>query len=120
MAFRDSIPIDPDELPVQFPFDFDDTEYTLSIQYNEFSDQITVAIFDDDGLIAVEPLVLNQPLFQALSNPRLPMITLVPMDESGQEIEVNIDNLNKTVFVFENDVSEDDVDDSGDDDGDEE
>ena len=66
MAQYDTIPCDPNQLPYEYTITFDGKIYTLGFQYNEFSDQITVSISDDDGLISREPLVLNQPIFQAV------------------------------------------------------
>ncbi|GAX05466.1 hypothetical protein IWT25_00772 [Secundilactobacillus pentosiphilus] len=115
MAQYDTIPCDPNQLPYEYTIIFDGKAYTLGFQYNEFSDQITVSISDDDGLIAREPLVLKQPIFQAVHyKDRLPLIELMPIDESGNEIEVNIDNLNLTVEIADTST---DLTDVGDDDG---
>lgn len=115
MAQYDTIPCDPSQLPYEYDIPFDGKVYTLGFQYNEYADQIIVSISDEDGLIAKEPLVLNQPLFQAVHyKDRLPLIELMPVDESGNEIEVNIDNLNVTVEIADTGT---DLTDVGDDDG---
>lgn len=113
MAIYDTIPCDPDQLPYNYDIDFDGKHYTLLFQYNKFCDQIIVTISDDQGEIAAEPLVLNQILFAEVSyKERLPMVTLIPLDESQIQIEVNIDNLNKTVEIANVDIELDDLGDA--------
>lgn len=100
MAQFDTIPCDPAQIPYEYEIIFDGVTYILGFQYNKYSRQITATISDDEGEIASEPLVLNQPLFQSQRHKdRMPMIDLMPVDESGTEIEVNIDNLNVTVEI---------------------
>lgn len=109
MAFYDQYELDPDQLPYSYPIQIDDKDYTLGFSFNPDSRQIIASISDDDGLIATDPIILDRILFGYCQSPRMPMISIIPRDESGQETEANLGNINKTVFLTDDDIDRGDV-----------
>lgn len=119
MAKRDYIDFDKEEVPVVFDIDIGEEEFTMGINYNQSNDFFTVDLWDSDGnaIVLGEKMVLNRPLFDDLVDERLPGPTLIPMDESEKEERITYDNFGVTVFLFIDDVSdndEPDIDDYGD------
>lgn len=107
MAQREYIPIDTDDLPEQFEFDIDDVTYVIGVNYNEVGRFYTVDLYDEDEIPIVlgEKMVLDHPLWANLIDRRLPMRDIVPMDESGKATEVSPDSLQKTVFLYFDDLN---------------
>lgn len=114
MAFYDQFELDPDELPYSYPITIDDDDYELGFSFNPYSRQVIATIEDDIGVIATDPVILDQELFKYSPSPRLPLISIIPRDESGQATEANMGNLNVTVFLTSNDIERGDVDDGSD------
>lgn len=117
MAIRDYIDIDKNEIPVTFDIDFESQTFTMAINYNRTFDYFTVDLWDADGNVIVlgEKLMLNIPLFDDLVDDRLPGLTIVPMDESGQEKRITWDNFYVTVFLYIDDLGNQSVAPSADD-----
>lgn len=109
---RNYIELDPNEIPVQFEIDFEEDTFTMGINYNETYDFFTVDLWDDEGSIIVlgEKIVLNRPLFESLTDERLPGPSIVPFDESSQADDVNQSNFYKTVFLTIDDLSDNELD----------
>lgn len=112
MPVRPFIPFDVDDLPETFEYVLDGTTYLFTLDYVDEGDFFIVSISeaDETPIVTNEKLILNQPLFKALYDPRLPTTPLVPMDESGQAKRVSIDNLMETVFVCEDVLPDDGTD----------
>jgi hypothetical protein len=110
MARRNYIDFDKEEVPVVFDIDLAEQQYTIGINYNQTNDFFTVDLWDTlaNPLVLGEKMVLNRPLFGDLVDNRLPGPALVPMDESGKENRITYDNFGVTVFLFIDDVSDDD------------
>ncbi|KRN02159.1 hypothetical protein FD13_GL000299 [Levilactobacillus senmaizukei DSM 21775 = NBRC 103853] len=114
MAIYDHFELDPDQLPYSYPIDIDDEEYLLGFSFNPVSGQIIAELSNDNGLNVSDPVILDHELFSYSQDPRCPMTGIVPRDESGQETEVNLGNINRTVFLTANDIERSDVDNGAD------
>ena len=105
---RDYIEINKELVPYRFNILLADEWFELHINHNKLADMFTVGLYKDDELIASEPLVLGEPLFQDIYQPdRFPSIALVPYDPSGDATKVTYENLGRSVFLT--------IDDEGDD-----
>lgn len=107
---RDFIELDPTEIPVEFEIELGEETFIMTINYNESYDFYTVDLYDleEIPLVLGEKLVLNQPLFSAFTDDRLPAQSIVPFDESQKAERITKDNFYQTVFLT--------IDDGGDDD----
>lgn len=110
MARRDYIDFDKEEVPVIFDIDIGEEQFTLGINYNQTHDFFTADLWDSSGNVIVlgEKLILNRPLFEDLVDERLPGPVLIPMDESGKENRITYENWGVTVFLYIDDVSDED------------
>lgn len=99
MALLDTLDVSEDDYGNPFDVILGGRSYRMEIDLNKFANFLTVSLWDADGnaLVNGEKLVINQRLFQSLNSNDYPIEDLVPMDESGQETEVNADNFNDTV-----------------------
>ncbi|VDG32888.1 hypothetical protein [Lactobacillus brevis] [Lactiplantibacillus mudanjiangensis] len=114
MALRDEIPISADDIGQTFEIDLENGSYNVTLQYNEVAELFTVdlvSVDDDTHQILGEPLILDHPLWGWCPYPWLPPERLVPMDESGQETEINLDNLGQTVKLLDDSLGDDSDDD---------
>lgn len=111
MAVRNYVPVDVYDLPETFEYELDGAMYQFTFNYNEEGDFFTVDLADQygDAIVTGEKLVLGQPLFSCLYDDRLPATPLVPMDESGQATRCGIDEFGETVFLYEDTVNPDDI-----------
>lgn len=107
---RDYIPISKENLPERFEFDLAEETFTFEVFYNEVGDFFTVNLYDlnDNPIVLGEKLVLNVPLWSDIVNSKLPAPSLIPLDESGKEDRISYDNFGETVFLYIDDVGEDD------------
>lgn len=107
---RDVLEIDNDSIPYSFDMDIEDQTYTLTINYNTISREYSVDLFTEEGtpIYLNYKLVLNQPLWFGIEDPRLPAWQLVPYDESGHEKTIDELNFNKTIFISIDDLEEGD------------
>lgn len=112
MPVRPYVPFDVDDLPETFEYQLDGTIYLVSLDYNDEGDFLVLSLMeaDETPIVTNEKLILNQPLFTNLYDPRLPTTPLVPMDESGQATRVSIENFMDTVFLCEDVLSDDGTD----------
>ncbi|HAB9977088.1 TPA_asm: hypothetical protein GYW94_08330 [Listeria monocytogenes] len=110
MAIRNYIPIELDNIPEIFEFDFDDDRsFLFGINYAESQDLFSVDLYDIEGepIVLGERLVLNERLWADVIDDRLPSVDLVPLDESGKEIRISKENFTKTVFLYFDDLAPD-------------
>ncbi|EHN7565202.1 hypothetical protein N0D49_002893 [Listeria monocytogenes] len=108
MAIRNYIPVELDNIPEIFEFDFDDDRsFLFGINYAESQDLFTIDLYDMDGepIVLGEPLVLNERLWADVIDDRLPSVDLVPLDESGKETNITKENFTKTVFLYFDDLA---------------
>jgi hypothetical protein len=107
MAQRDYIEFNLNELPDTFETDFGEETFVLSLDYNEVGDFYTLDCFtdDDEAIVTAEPLMCGNPMWGNIRNARLPLETLIPMDESGQTKICNKETFQNTVFLYIDDLS---------------
>ena len=99
---RDRIEIDKSLCPYVFDIEFGDDVFIMELLYNSFGDLFTMNLRqDDDTLIcAGEKLVFGYPIVgDVYIVDQYPMVTLVPLDESGAVLEVNHASLGERVFI---------------------
>lgn len=110
--------LDVDEIndhPIQFDIDLSGKTYSMVFSYNSYADCYYCSLYDayDVPLVMSEKLVYGMPLFETITDPRLPLERLIPLDESGIQSDVNKETFGTTVFlVYDDDF---DVPNSGDD-----
>ena len=106
MPVHDYIPISPDDFPYQQEIDLDSGSYLFGFQWNEIDQSLTVDIYQLDGtpIWLGEVATLNQPLWHGINAPGLPTETIIPMDESGNEDEIDLGNLGDTVQLCIDDI----------------
>lgn len=109
MSLRPYIPVDVENLPERFEFDFGNKTYILRFFFNSVGEFFSLDIFDINmtPIVLGEKIVINKPLWQGVNNTDLPFETIIPMDESGKETEITIDNFGKTVFLYLDIISPD-------------
>ncbi|HHQ0037366.1 TPA: phage baseplate plug family protein, partial [Listeria monocytogenes] len=108
MAIRNYIPVELDNIPELFEFDFDDGKsFLFGINYAESQDLFSVDLYSIEGepIALGERLVLNERLWADIIDDRLPSVDLVPLDESGKETKITKDNFTKTVFLYFDDLA---------------
>lgn len=123
MSLRDRIDINKNILPNSFDYTIGSEDVTIEVYYQEMYDSFYINLYDSTGapLITGEKLVYGMPLWN-INDARLPMQTIIPMDESGKENTITWDNFNSTVFLYVDDLDPEltdpnyvpNVDDSGD------
>jgi hypothetical protein len=99
MALLDTVDVSEDDYGNPFDVVLGGRAYRMEIDLNKFANFLTARLWDAEGnaLVNGEKLVINQRLFASLNSNDYPIEDLVPMDESGQEIECNGDNFGDTV-----------------------
>ena len=112
MPLRPYIPIDVDNLPETFEIDFGEATFNIQVSYNSVLDLFVVDILTSDmqPIVMGEPLILNTPLWSDSSDVRLPLETVIPMDESMNEKAVTKGNFGRTVFLFIDSISPQEAD----------
>ena len=107
------IPFDKEEIPQRFQIDLAEESFLMEIHYNEVGNFFTVDLYDanENPLVRGEKLILGIPLWADIANPNLPGPTLVPLDLSGKEEQITFENFGVSVFLYIDDVPEEEVDD---------
>jgi len=106
MAVHDTIEVDPDDFPYTQSVDLSDGVLLFTFQWNEIDQHFTVDVADAEGndIRKGEVMILNQPLWRNINLDGLPTDTIIPMDESGNETEINPGNLGDTVQLCIDDI----------------
>ena len=88
----------------------------MTFKYNSECDLFTCTLSKGgEVLVYDEPIIYGVPLFQDVyDNDTFPCIDIVPLDESGEENEVNYDNFGETVFLTVDDEETDEETDEDD------
>lgn len=91
-----------ENLPMMFDTDFGNYNCTMQINYNDVGDFYTVDLFDvnNNPVILGEKLIYGKRLWSDYTNPDLPIVDLVPLDESGRTTVCNKETFGKTVFLY--------------------
>ena len=100
MSLRDRIDINKNTLPNSFDYTIGSEDVTIEVYYQEMYDSFYLNLYNSTGapLITGEKLIYGMPLWN-INDARLPMQTIIPMDESGKENTITWDNFNNTVFL---------------------
>lgn len=97
---RDRIEIEKDNIPYSFDILLGDESFELEISYNEKADLFTVTLSkEEEVLVYDEPVIYGVPLFQDCYNTGFPALSIVPLDESGENDAVTWGNFGETVFL---------------------
>lgn len=98
---RDRIIVKKELIPYGFYIALGKEKFNLRFAYNQQADLFTVSLYRDGKLLcSAEPVVYGVPLFQDVyESGKFPVLTVVPIDESGQEQEVTWENFGETVFL---------------------
>lgn len=111
MAIRAKYDIDYSSMPMVFETTFGNMDVYIGLNYNELGDFFTIDLMDSsyDPIIMGEQLVYGKRAWRQSSDPRVPIIDLVPLDESGRENKITRVNFGSTVFLYlDSPVSEED------------
>lgn len=98
---RDRINVKKELMPYGFFISLGKEKFNLRFAYNQLSDLFTVSLYRDGKLLCeAEPIIYGVPLFRDVYDcEAFPVLSIVPLDESGQENEITWDNFGKTVFL---------------------
>ena len=105
---RDIIEVDKELLPYSFDITLAGDEYNMEFMYNSEADLFTCTLSkDDEVLVYNEPIIYGVEMFSDVYNELFPMLSIVPLDEAGNETSVTYDNFGKTVFLTIDDEPDD-------------
>lgn len=99
------IPIEKDLLPIEFEIQLAEEYFVMGINYNRSFDFFTVDLYDTDRnpIVIGEKMVIDLPLWEGISDNRLPAPTLIPYDTSGKTSgkadRVTFENFMVTTFL---------------------
>ena len=96
-------------LPYSFDIVLAGEEFTMEIMYNKAAELFTITLSkDNEVLVYNEPIIYGHELFSDVYiADKFPAISIVPLDEAGNETAVTYDNFGKTVFLTIDDEPED-------------
>lgn len=105
---RDIIDIDKELLPYNYDIELAGEMFNLEIFYNETADLFTVTLSKGTEVLCYnEPIIYGVELFSDLYRSGVfPMISIVPLDQSGIENTVTYANFGVTVFLTIDDEPE--------------
>lgn len=103
MSYRPKFELDYTQIPLVFESMFGTTDVYIGLNYNATGDFFTADLYDASYLpiILGEKLVYGKRLWRQSVDPRVPLIDLVPLDESGRETVITKDNFGVTVFLYQ-------------------
>lgn len=106
MSIHDTIEVDADDFPYTQFVDLSDGVFLFTFQWNETDQHFTVDVADAEGndIRKGEVLILNQALWRGINDDALPTDTIIPMDESGNETQIDPGNLGDTVQLCIDDI----------------
>lgn len=95
--------IDKSLIPYRFDTTIAGEVFFLEVRYAEETGIITIGLYDADeeAIVYGEPLIYGRALFDDVVDERVPLNQLVPLDLSGRETKVTLENLGDTVFVYD-------------------
>lgn len=97
---KDRILINKKLIPYSFDIVLGNTLFTILVKHNERHDLFTLSVYKGDKLICTEPLIYGIKLFSDIYKVGdYPVTDIVPLDESGEEIEITYDNFNEKVYL---------------------
>lgn len=106
MAVRGKFELDYDSVPLIFETMFGNQDVYIGLNYNVLGDFFTVDLYDATfkPVIMGEKIVYGKRLWRQSVSPKIPMIDLVALDESGKETNITKENFGKTVFLYQDTV----------------
>ena len=112
---RDVIEVEKELLPYNFDIELAGEEFNIEIFYNAAADLFTATLMkDEEVLVYNEPIIYGVELFaDVYKSGKFPMISIVPLDESGQENTITYENFGTTVLLTIDDECDDETDESG-------
>ena len=104
---HDVMEIDVAKVPYEFDILLAGELFRIGVNYNETAKFFTLNLAKKDKetgnyteICPSEPVVYGVPLWNDVyKNGRFPAVTIIPLDESGENNAVTFDNLNRTVFL---------------------
>jgi len=90
------------EIPVKKTFEFNDTDYSYLVQYNETFDFYSLTVQDKDNNILFSNKLIYRNDALISSRSILPGIgkRIIPIDPDGEVKILNKSSLGKTVFLY--------------------
>lgn len=98
---RDRIIVKKEQIPYGFSIALGMDKFNMRFAYNRQADLFTVSLYREGKLLCSnEPVIYGMPLFRDIYDSGVfPMLTIVPLDESGNETAVTYKNFGETVFL---------------------
>ena len=108
---RDIIEIEKELIPYNFDIELAGEEFNIEIFYNQTADLFTATLSKDNEVLCYnEPIIYGVELFKDVyTSGKYPMLSIVPLDQSGTTDKVTYENFNKTVFLTIDDEPESEV-----------
>lgn len=105
---RDIIEVEKELLPYNFNIALAGDEFNMAFDYNKTAELFTCTLSkEDEVLVYNEPIIYGVEMFADVYKSGLfPMLSIVPLDEAGNETAVTYDNFGKTVFLTIDDQPE--------------
>lgn len=105
---RNIIEVTKELLPYSFDIVLAGEEFNMEFMYNDSADLFTCTLSKDgEVLVYNEPIIYGVEMFADVYKSGLfPMLSIVPLDEAGNENAVTYDNFGKTVFLTIDDEPE--------------
>jgi len=110
MSKRVAIEVDPEQMPYTTDVTLGGNDYQLTWQWNDIDRHFTVDIADAGGnpIYKGEVVIWGQTLWRLINFPGLPTDSIVPVDESGQEHDIDPGTFGDTVLPLIDDIDDDD------------
>ena len=98
---RDIIEVEKELLPYNFNIVLAGEEFNLAMDYNKAAELFTCTLSKDGEVVVYnEPLIYGRELFADVYRANyFPALSIVPLDEAGNETAVTYENFGKTVFL---------------------
>ena len=105
---RNIIKVTKELLPYSFDIVLAGEEFNMEFMYNDSAGLFTCTLSKDgEVLVYNEPIIYGVEMFADVYRSGLfPMLSIVPLDEAGNESAVTYDNFGKTVFLTIDDEPE--------------
>lgn len=106
---RDIIEVEKELLPYNFNIALAGETFNMAMDYNKAAGLFTCTLSKDgEVLVYNEPLIYGKELFADVYRADyFPAISIVPLDEAGNETAITYSNFGKTVFLTIDDQPED-------------
>lgn len=108
---RNIIEIEKELIPYNFDIVLAGEEFNMAVMFNKAAELFTITLSKNkEVLVHNEPVIYGVEMFADVYRSGLyPMLSIVPLDESGHETAVTYDNFGKTVFLTIDDQPESEV-----------